>query len=551
MKFSVIRRVFLLFTILLASYLISIGVEYVFSIPSDAIVINDPWQLVTPGFTASEEITNTFVLNIEKSPNYSEGLYRISSKFYVDKEISNGYLVITQQPNYGFRVWIDKKYIIQKGDLEHGLANIWKESGIFPIPYTLNKGTHNITIELYAMDEVSLANSPYIINLTKHLKKFMLIKLLNENIIFFMMGLTVTIGVLFISLGFINKGTDKKHFFLGIAFILWGIFFLDFISIERLMISSLLYRKILISCFILGFYLNYGVVMHAINGYISKKHRVLIFLSTSISLFFLIFPSTYNGFTQGRIIVNFINFVFLFFVLLSPKILNSNSSRFDIISIGIVSTSFFGIRYFVFSLIGKPYTSMIHLGLFIYLLFIFIYFICDYVDKNNSIVSEKRRADHYYNKSVIDPLTNVNNRNILSYVQFESNDYLIIICDLDDFKDINDIYGHAAGDEVLIRFTLLVKKYVRETDYIIRLGGDEFIIMLIGCSITRGEILMKNIWNEISNNLVCVEDKSFKYSVSAGGILSPSGEDFETSLKRADVNLYKVKNKSKGTFKFS
>jgi len=365
------------------------------------------------------------------------------------------------------------------------------------------------------------------------------------------MGLTVTVGILFISLGFINKGTDQKHFLLGIAFILWAIFFFDFISVERLMISYLLYRKVLLACFTLGFYLNYGVVMHTINGAISNRHRILISLSVSISLFILLAPSTYQGFSQGRIIVNLINFIFLFPVFLNPKILNGENRKFDIISIGIVLTSFFAIRYFVFSLINKPYTIMIHLGLFIYLLFIFIYFVYDYVERNNRIVSEKRRADHYFNKSVIDPLTNVNNRNILSYVQFESNDYLMIICDLDDFKDINDIYGHGAGDEVLIRFTLLVKQYVRETDYIIRLGGDEFLIMLIGCSITRGEMLAKNLWNEISNEKVYTGGKSFNFSVSAGGILSKSGEKFESALKRADVNLYKVKNKSKGTFKFS
>lgn len=79
-----------------------------------------------------------------------------------------------------------------------------------------------------------------------------------------------------------------------------------------------------------------------------------------------------------------------------------------------------------------------------------------------------------------DPLTGIYNRNILEDLQLNSDNLLIYI-DLDNFKSINDSFGHLAGDKVLCDVANILKKIFRHDDYIVRMGGDEYLI-IIGCT---------------------------------------------------------------------
>jgi len=96
----------------------------------------------------------------------------------------------------------------------------------------------------------------------------------------------------------------------------------------------------------------------------------------------------------------------------------------------------------------------------------------------------------YYNKKFVkladlDPLTNLKNRRslkeqLIREIQYNENNIQqssLLILDLDHFKKINDIYGHIVGDQVLIKFSQMLKQTVRETDSVYRYGGEEFIII--------------------------------------------------------------------------
>ncbi|MGH1537597.1 MAG: EAL domain-containing protein [Gammaproteobacteria bacterium] len=92
----------------------------------------------------------------------------------------------------------------------------------------------------------------------------------------------------------------------------------------------------------------------------------------------------------------------------------------------------------------------------------------------------------------------------------------LIYLDLDRFKMVNDLYGHAAGDELLIQFSNLVKSKLRGTDILARLGGDEFALLLSGCNLDEAEEKAHEILQSIQEYKFIWEQKSFNVEASIG-----------------------------------
>ena len=92
----------------------------------------------------------------------------------------------------------------------------------------------------------------------------------------------------------------------------------------------------------------------------------------------------------------------------------------------------------------------------------------------------------------------------------------LIYLDLDRFKMVNDLYGHAAGDELLIQFSNLVKNKLRGTDILARLGGDEFALLLSGCALHEAEEKAHEILQTIQEYKFIWEQKSFNVEASIG-----------------------------------
>ena len=103
----------------------------------------------------------------------------------------------------------------------------------------------------------------------------------------------------------------------------------------------------------------------------------------------------------------------------------------------------------------------------------------------------------------IDDLTKIYNRRFLSKIAHElhnqKNDYSLIIFDLDNFKNINDTYGHQFGDDVLIKVTEESRKILRNNDYFGRYGGEEFVVFLPNTNIEDTIEIADRIRIAISN----------------------------------------------------
>ncbi|MGM0518296.1 MAG: diguanylate cyclase [Campylobacterota bacterium] len=152
--------------------------------------------------------------------------------------------------------------------------------------------------------------------------------------------------------------------------------------------------------------------------------------------------------------------------------------------------------------------------------------------------------------SKIDALTKTYNR---KYLDEYSKEYIysikennftmsLLLIDLDDFKQINDKYGHDAGDEVIVKFIEYTKSVTREDDAIVRYGGDEFLIILSNTIIKDAKVVANKIINAINKK----NDTKYKFSVSIGCAQSKSEDkNLQDVIKRADNSLYEAKKRGK------
>ncbi len=154
-----------------------------------------------------------------------------------------------------------------------------------------------------------------------------------------------------------------------------------------------------------------------------------------------------------------------------------------------------------------------------------------------------------------DTLTNLPNRLALhellglelAHARRNKGSLAVLFVDLDDFKQVNDTLGHAAGDELLCATAARLRVNLRETDTIARLGGDEFAIVLPGAPSARdGELVAAKLLNALEEP-VLFEGHEMRVRASIGLAMFPEdGMEAELLLRRADEAMYRAKQQGGG-----
>ena len=147
---------------------------------------------------------------------------------------------------------------------------------------------------------------------------------------------------------------------------------------------------------------------------------------------------------------------------------------------------------------------------------------------------------------MIDPLTGVYNRRYLSKLRDSQEVCYILAIDIDNFKTINDSWGHAFGDKVLQACTRQMTSNLRESDFVVRMGGDEFSIFLFKTDKPGAQRASRRLLEMINALQIPLPDEgSFTPSISMG--LARCDGNVELALHQADLNLYASKKKGKNT----
>ena len=125
--------------------------------------------------------------------------------------------------------------------------------------------------------------------------------------------------------------------------------------------------------------------------------------------------------------------------------------------------------------------------------------------------------------------------------ELRGNTLCVALLDLDDFKSINDRYGHAAGDDVLREFSARVLSVTRSVDVFGRYGGEEFLLVLVDAPLATVQLRLERIREVVANNDWSGIASELRVTVSAGIAAFTPGETVADFIKRADQALYQAK----------
>jgi diguanylate cyclase (GGDEF)-like protein len=173
----------------------------------------------------------------------------------------------------------------------------------------------------------------------------------------------------------------------------------------------------------------------------------------------------------------------------------------------------------------------------------------------NIAIEKNLNIQQLENAAFIDPLTLCYNRraldtfveNDIAYAKRNGIDLSIVMVDLDDFKRINDVYGHLAGDEVLKSIASLIFSMVRKSDYLVRYGGEEFVLVLPDSTLYSAVEVAHKIRKLIENHKVPFDGKSIAVSASFGVAALEDKQDGSYLIQEADERLYRAKSQGKNS----
>ncbi len=174
-------------------------------------------------------------------------------------------------------------------------------------------------------------------------------------------------------------------------------------------------------------------------------------------------------------------------------------------------------------------------------------------EANKTIVGLSKQIKTLKKESSLDALTKVFNRRALSTHleniclnnNFEEDKHQLIILDIDDFKKVNDTYGHITGDKILIFIANIIQKTLKNYNKIYRFGGEEFVIVLDNIRYKEAKAIALKLLAYIRESKLIYKGKTINVTISVGIATLQNDDTPDTLLARADKALYIAKERGK------
>ena len=175
----------------------------------------------------------------------------------------------------------------------------------------------------------------------------------------------------------------------------------------------------------------------------------------------------------------------------------------------------------------------------------------------NDVTALKASQNQIHYQTYFDGLTRLPNRTlfndrlsqVFSHAKRSGGNFGVLFIDLDNFKHVNDGYGHDLGDRILIDVAQRLSSCIREQDTVARLGGDEFVILLREIHDENGAVRIAQRIHDALDEPVLIADKSFNIGGCIGVSLYPmDGLDASTLMKNAEIAMYRAKERGKNSY---
>jgi diguanylate cyclase (GGDEF)-like protein len=173
-----------------------------------------------------------------------------------------------------------------------------------------------------------------------------------------------------------------------------------------------------------------------------------------------------------------------------------------------------------------------------------------YIKQSLSVIEAKRLMKTLHDSTLRDPMTGLFNRrfmqdqasHLIAMTLRRKKNIGLLMCDIDYFKQVNDKYGHDAGDTILKECTTILSANVRESDLVIRYGGEEFLIMLIDIEAGDAEAVAEKVRIGVEEKGFNINGEKIRKTISIGVSEFPHDTNaFWQAIKFADVALYQAK----------
>lgn len=358
------------------------------------------------------------------------------------------------------------------------------------------------------------------------------------------LGLTLFSFLVSLMLYLFSVPKNTSFLFFSLALLFLGIYTLDYTRISLLPFDYLVYKKLIMGALYssvafasLGMYkffnnrADLAIAIITICGYVP----IALFAADMIA-----FKSIYNYY-NAMIAANLVSWLFT-----SHKHLRQ-SDEARMFFLGTVLLLIFTILSMYATLTGYIFilnTPFIYA--FIFSMTAAILFFREFLNKDMQIQIVNSAHKESYLASITDGMTGLYNHRYLRHILHQTHPpFSVAMIDIDDFKEINDSFGHRFGDEIIRFLSASLTSQVRSSDYVFRYGGDEFFIIFPGCSAEKAREVVLKIKNKVNENSLKYEEEAVPITFSGGVYFVETRQDVESILDRVDNPLYKSKKEGK------
>lgn len=514
-------------------------------IPDQALPVTGPWLLLD-GIDVKGRFEVPFYFTGDTPEDFARGNYNYTGTVNFSIIPEEPLLVLPYTLANGLIVEVNGVRIGSAGDPVRGDASRWNTSHLFPMPREVLSEHTTVTLRLYGLYEVGVQKAPYFLNKSDARLRIFLLYVLNALFIPGIIGALLILAMIFF---LSSRGIDSKkkpRLFLSIALVGLSVYLLDYSYIPQLPVEYYIFKKISLT----GLYLAIFFSIPGFFGYLGKALNTpakIVMALPALAIFIIIlFPDTM---LDVRRVYKFANLsVFPYILLMHAAVfsMKERNRRMLAIIAGLTFLTLIALRDIVIVLLGRGDVILTHYGVVVFMLTLTFAFIDEMIEYYSTLIRTKRWADMVYADSMQDPLTGALNRKIFEvFRELNPKNFAVIILDMDDFKPINDEYGHDAGDRVLKSMVTTIKRNIRKTDYIVRLGGDEFAVVLFKCDLKTAKQTADMLHRKLSEVEIAYGDVRFPIRCSFGVGTVESAHRLTRRLAEIDSYMYRAKKSGK------
>jgi len=436
--------------------------------------------------------------------------------------------LILRPGSYAFAVILNGQQIAAIGDLNEPTANVWNTVQLIPLT-NLRTDNNILQIKLSSANRaVGMGVSPYIDNLESVIHKITFINWLANDFLLLNQGAALVIGIILITIAWSRKKIFTAEIFMGTAAILGYIYVFDFDM--RASTGSLAFLLLVRKICLASGYLGTLAFVCGLELYYHErlKTSIIIALPTFIAVLALaIQPSQYSF----SIALIYLNIVLLVNLVTACVIIFQSPHSKDLLVIPASLLALCILETIISMALALSWPFMTGYIVLFCSIFFGINLILEFLQLYHENVALQVKAN-------IDPLTGAFNRNVLKDSLARQYNTLALI-DLDNFKYYNDRYGHAEGDQLLLSFVDTVRRNMRQDDLVVRIGGDEFVLLLNHSTTGLADETLERICAQFAR---VIPDKKVRLSYGIEVI----HDSLNKSMGIADKRMYEMKTNHKG-----